>query len=505
MSELRPYQTQAIADLRASLHKGHRSPLFVLPTGGGKTAIAAEMIRNARNKGGTAAFLAPRRELIYQTAERLESQRIDYGVIMAGEDPSLLPAVQVACIPTLHARAIQRERIRLPKADLVLVDEAHIGVGGQAQSIIEQYRNQGSVIVGLTATPARSDGRGLGMIYDDLVQGPSVRELTDQGYLVPSRYFGGSKPDLEGVKVQAGDYNKRQLGKRTDDPVLIGDVVQNWARLASDRQTFVFAVNVAHSRHLAEQFRAYGIAAEHIDGTTENDERKAIQKRLRTGETQVIVNCEVMTYGVDFPPVSCIVLACPTKSITKLMQMVGRGLRTSEGKRDCFVIDHAGAVDELGFVDDPMPWSLDGKERIQDRKEKEAKEPKEIECGDCGATFRAAKRCPNCGEEMGSKYSKAIEAHEAELVEIERNRKRKESGEWSITEKARFHAELKDIARARGYKEGWAARKYRERLGVWPNDPRIKQVDPLEPSVETQRWVQHTQIKWAKSKQGAAA
>lgn len=496
--ELRPYQTEAVRNLRRSIATGHRSPLFVLPTGGGKTAVAVTMIENATRKGKSVLFLAPRRELIYQTDARLEG--IEHGIIMAGERPSIIPQVQVACIPTLHARAVQRENIRLPRADLVLVDEAHIGIGGRAQDMIDHYREEGSVVVGLTATPARTDGRGLGAIYDDMVMGPSVAELTRDGFLVPARYFSGPEPDLKGVKIQAGDYQQKQLGERVDQPKLVGDVVSNWARIAGDRQTFVYAVNIAHSMHLCEQFRSVGIRAEHLDGNTDLDERKAIQQRLRDGTTQVLVNCQVLTYGVDFPPVSCIVLAAPTKSITKYFQQVGRGLRPHPGKDDCIVICHSSAVDDLGFVDDEMPWSLDGDTKVQDRKAAKAKEPKSIECPECHTVFRAARNCPNCGHAMGERYAKAIAVEDADLQELDKN-KRRLNREWSKPQKRRFFGELKQIARERGYAPGWAAHKYRQRLSVWPNV--VKDAPAMEPSPETLAWVKHTMIRYAKRREVA--
>lgn len=497
--QLRDYQTQAIQDLRSSVATGHRSPLYVLPTGGGKTAVAVTLIEQAVAKGKSCLFLAPRRELIYQTSQRLYGSEIEHGVIMAGERPRLMPQVQVACIPTLHARE-KGDRFRLPPANLVLVDEAHLGVGGRAQETIEHYQDKDSVVVGLTATACRKDGRGLGAIYDDLVEGPSIRSLIDEGYLVQPRHFSGSHANLEGIKVQAGDYNQRQLGERVEsDFELIGDVVSNYLRLAGDRQGFCFGANVAHSMHLAERFSACGIVAEHLDGKTPLEERKAIQRRFREGITQVICNCDVYTYGVDIPQVSAIVLAKPTKSLAKYLQMLGRGLRTYPGKEDCLILDHGGAIQELGFADDIQPWSLDGKEKISERKEKEAKEPKYIECGDCGVSFRAAKCCPNCGNDMGERFAKAVVAREAELEEVKRGEKKKAAKEWTMDEKGAFFAQLKGHAYNKRYNEGWAAHAYRDRLGVWPNG--VKHVERTNPSPETAAWIQHLNIKRAKRRE----
>lgn len=495
MATLRPYQSQAVEDLRASLAQGHRAPCLVMPTGSGKTHVAAHLIRACVDKGNRAVFLAPRRELIYQTSEKLAGVNVNHGVLMAGEPRSLYPEVQVGCIPTMYRRCIADERLPLPKANLVLVDEAHLSIAKTARAIIDAYVDQGAVVIGLTATPCRADGAGLGQIYDDLVEGPSVATLIDQNHLVPVRYFVGQKPDLEGVKVQAGDYNQRELGERANRVELIGDVVQNWARIARDRQTFVFAVNVAHSMALCSEFRALGISAEHLDGQTARDERAAILERLRTGETQVLTNCEVMTYGVDFPPVSAIVLAKPTKSIARYFQMVGRGLRTHPGKSDCLVLDHAGAVQQIGFVDDPMPWSLAGDDKVQDRVAQQRSDPEPITCGDCGAEFRPARDCPNCGAEQGGRYAKAIEAHDAELRELDRQRRLADARQWTHDDKQQFYSELVAIAEQRGYKQGWVSHQYRKKLGVWP---RGLHDEPEPPSLETQAWVKSQLIRYAK-------
>lgn len=504
MADLRPYQADAVASLRDSVARGARAPLLVLPTGAGKTVVAAHLIRSAREKNKRVLFLAPRRELVHQTCEKLAQVDVVHGVMMAGERRSFIPDVQVACIPTLHRRAIVDERIELPRADLVLVDEAHLSIAKTTRSIVDHYANQGATVIGLTATPCRSDGAGLGTVYDHLLEGMTVRALTDQGFLVPARYFVGSTADLTGVQVQAGDYNQKQLGERVNDVTLIGDVVENWSRLASGRQTFVFSVNISHSMNLCRQFQELGIAAEHLDGHTPNDERAAILSRLRSGETQVLTNCDVMTYGMDFPPVSCIVLAKPTKSIARYFQMLGRGLRPFPGKEDCLILDHAGSVEQIGFYDDAMPWSLDGTEKIQDRLNgTERSEPEPITCGDCGASFRPARACPRCGAEQGGRYERAIEAHEADLREIDRQRRIADPEQWNSDDRRRFYGELKAIALERGYKPGWAAHKFKAKLGTWPSG--LDHIPPVEPSVRTRAWVKSQQIRYAKSKDRRAA
>lgn len=290
MSELRPYQQKALEDLRESLRTGHRRPLLVMPTGSGKTHVAGAMIRSAVDKGNTVMVLAPRRELVYQTCDHLHDAGVEHSVLMAGHHHSIVAPVQVVSIPTLYKRLEDRTAAP-PFAQLLFIDEAHLSISPSTLRVLGEYADR--PVVGMTATPARKDGRGLGGVYDDLIEGPSVRELMDAGHLVPANYYCPSEVDLAGIKMQAGDYNQRQLGNRMNDPVLIGDTVTEWCRICPDRSTVVFAVNVEHSKHLTERFRDVGVAAEHLDATTPLDERRGIFARVRSGETQVVCNVDV--------------------------------------------------------------------------------------------------------------------------------------------------------------------------------------------------------------------
>lgn len=493
---LREYQISSIANLRQSILGGARRPILQLPTGGGKTLIAASLIQSAIGKRKKVVFLAPRRELIYQASEKLTEQKILHGVIMAGEPMARWMDVQVASFDTLHARAIRKNRIDLPPADLVIVDEAHLSIADTKKDILQAYGD--SVIVGLTATPARGDGRGMGEIYDDLVQTVSISELTEQGYLCPVRYFAPSKPDLDGLrKDKNGDYAVKGLGERVNRTELIGDVVDNWERIARDRSTVVFCVNRAHSRSVCEAFLSRGYRAEHLDGETALEERSGILRRVASGETQILCNVFVATFGLDIPRLSCAVLARPTKNISLYLQICGRVLRPAEGKTDAIIIDHAGAVEEHGFLDEPIPWSLDADSTVSERKkaaEKERKEPKEIICSQCGSAFKGQRVCPNCGHEVVPR-SKPIPTHEADLQEIEREKKAN-NRDWDSERKAEFYGGLVNYGQSKGYRPGWASNQYREKFGVWPNA--YKNAPPIPPNEDVTGWIKHQQIKFAK-------
>lgn len=505
MIALRPYQTRGIADLFAAIRNGNRRPILLAPTGAGKTTIAAEVIRRGSDAGRRALVLAPRRELVDQLAERIRSHAgVFAGTIMAGRAYSLAQRVQVASFDTLHARAIQRRRISMPEANLVIVDEAHLSVAPARRAVLNHYRD--SIIVGMTATPVCDNGKGLGEVYDAIVPVASIAELTADGYLSPVRYFAPSEPDLAGLKIgRGGDYEEGALGDRMDDPRLVGDIVENWQRIAPGQSTAVFCVTRAHSRHVCEQFLAAGIRAEHLDGETPSDERAQILARVASGQTTVLCNVFVATYGLDIPRLSCAVLARPTRNLGLYLQIAGRVLRTFPGKECATVIDHSGTVMRHGPVDADFPWSLDPFEKITERRERqqaERKEPKEITCRNCKTVFHGRRDCPNCGFAMVQK-SEAIPTHAAELQEIKPGKENRET-EWA--DKAAFLASIRAYARERGYSPGWAAHQYRAKFGVWPNDKRVHDVPAAEScDVAVRKWLTSQNIRRAKAAEKARA
>lgn len=502
---LRLYQSDAIHDLRRSIAAGNKRIILQLATGAGKTRIAAEIVKLAMDKRKKALFLAPRRELISQAAGALMKQGVRPGIIMAGEPQNRFQDVQVASFDTLHARAVRSKRMHMPEAELVIVDEAHLSLAETRKDIIEHYHD--AIVIGLTATPARGDGRGLGELYMDLVLGPSIRQLTEEGHLVPLRYFAPTEPDLAKLKLNKdGDYAETGLAKRMDNPQLAGDIVDNWHRIARGRLTVVFCVNRAHSRHVCERFIESGIRAEHLDGDTPTDERAAILERVRSGQTQVLCNVFVASYGLDIPALDCAVLARPTKNITLYMQMIGRVMRTDDRKTEALVIDHAGAVKENGFVDEFIPWSLDTAGSVKDRKltmQMAGADPKPVTCPQCKTQFKGQRTCPSCGYEA-IPASRAVPVHQADLQELERSKK-KDNREATWPEKQAFMAGLKAYANEHGYQPGWVAHKYQAKFGVWPNDARVRDVAPQPYSPELKRWLVSQQIRYAKSRQKEAA
>lgn len=416
--QLRDYQISGVEGLREMMRANNRRVICHAPTGAGKTVIAAQMIRSALEKGKRCLFLAASRELIEQCSDKLQRCEVAHGVIMAGIAPEAWQKVQLASKDTLHARGVRSRKVEMPSADLVIVDECHLSVAKGWGQILDLYPK--AFVVGLTATPARGDGRGLGERYQGIVTVSTYAELVATGSLVPTRVFAPYEPDLKGVKTSNGDYEKAELERRMNQRKLVGDIYEHWERLAKERQTVVFASGVAHSMSIAAEFAQHGVEVAHLDGDTDDDRRTEIIHGLQAGRIQVVTNCGVLTTGWDCPPVSCAVLARPTKSLVLYRQMSGRVQRPYEGKADCLVIDHSGAVYMHGFPDsDDIPWSLDGKEKLQDRikAQQEGKVQKTISCPSCGSLRRMGPRCQYCGFESAPK-GKEVEVEDGQLEEV---------------------------------------------------------------------------------------
>ena len=498
--ELRPYQLEAIETLRERVRQGHRRLLLQAPTGSGKTQIAAEVIRCANDKQSSTLFLAHRRELVFQAEAKLREFGVPAGVIMAGEY-LLARFCQVASTQTLWRR--YKRDGHLPPCDLLVLDECHRALSRTNLELIEAYPN--ARVLGLTATPIRTDGRGLGKVFDTMVRCPSMTRLQADGYLVPLRYFTPTKPDLEGLTVRAGDYVDSELADRMDKPVLVGDVVEHWGRLAEGRKSVVFAINVAHSRHLREQFVEAGVKAAHVDGTTDRDERDAIWEDLRRGGIQVVCNCDVATEGLDVPELSCVVLARPTKSIVKYLQCVGRVMRPhpESGKTEALVIDHAGIVHDHGFAEEFTDWSLepgDGRPAnpTQERRKQSGAIP--IVCEKCFTTYKGKPRCPNCGHEHVVK-GRGISHVDGELGEVQKTGGLCDVAqhEYSREDKERWHCMLRGLAMKRGYADGWVFHTYRRKFGVQPANG-MRDLPAMEPNTEVLGFVRHLLIRYAKAK-----
>ena len=403
--QLRPYQTAAIDQVRAVLTATERKAILTIATGGGKTTVAAEIIRRGLDRGSRTLFIAHRRELVEQCVARLKTFGINAGVIMAGKALSVRP-VNVASVQTLA-----RRMDKLPKADLVIVDECHHSTAGGFRKIINAYADQGGYVLGLTATPYRADGKGLGDIYDSIVSPITISQLTSEGFLCPARYFGPEGADMADVKVSKGDYDTAQMFRKYDKRELYARCVENYQTFAHDTKAIVFGVNVKHSLETTGAFNAAGIAACHLDGETPPIERARVLRDFAAGRFAVLCNVNLFTEGFDLPAIETVILNRATKSKSLYMQMVGRGLRPAPGKEYCIVIDQGNNVKAFGMVDQEEVFTLS-----PTKKKTTIGAPPVKECPECHSLLHlSAKFCNYCG------YVYPIDSYQpvAEFKEIE--------------------------------------------------------------------------------------
>jgi DNA repair protein RadD len=349
-------------------------------------------------------------------------------------------------------------------------------------------------VLGLTATPCRGDGRGLGGTFSTLIEAPQVPDLIEQGYLVKAKVYAPVDPDLRGVRTQAGDYVETQLAERMDKDKLVGDIVTHWHKYGERRKTVAFACSIGHSIHIRDEFVKAGVRSEHLDGSTPIDERAAILGRLASGETEVVCNCMVLTEGFDLPDMGCIILARPTKKMGLYRQMIGRGLRPADAKSDVVILDHSGAVFRHGLPEDRVAWTLDPDLRAtapEHAKRQSSHESKLIECSQCSSLRVGGKPCPNCG--FLPKRPAEYMAHvDGDLGLVTNGR-----AKAGAFDPAQWHGMLTHIAEERGYKPGWVAHKYKEKFGNWPAR---QYVPPIEPSHEVLSWVRSRNIAYAKAR-----
>jgi len=444
---LRPYQEQAIASTRIAVMQADRA-LLVMPTGSGKTVVFSEICRLANEKNKQVLILVHRRELVTQASDKLTKAGVKHGIIAAGFDPSDQP-VQVASVQTL----IRRLNSGSFTPDLIIIDEAHHAVAGSWDKIIGHFSD--AKIIGVTATPSRLDGRGLGSHFSTLVSGPSVAQLTKLGFLSPHRVFAPPViADLSNVKTRAGDYANDQLSAAMDRPTITGDAIGHYRRLADGLPAIAFCCSIAHAKSVCESFNKAGYRAKLVTGNMPMEERDEAISGLADGRTQVLCSVDVVSEGTDVPAVSAAILLRPTQSEALYLQQVGRILRPQPGKI-AIVLDHVGSTLKHGFVDDLRNWSLDSKPR----RKKDELAPSVRQCPMCFAAFKPQPVCPMCGHEFPVKERRQLTQREGELREmrrqdalerIEKKEKRKEIG------RARTLPELLALAKKKGYKPGWA-------------------------------------------------
>jgi len=483
---LRDYQADLVTGLRGAIASGAKAPLAVLPTGGGKTAVSGSIADGVARRGRLAWFVVPSLVLLSQTAEKFREYGIRAGILHSGFTPDASAPIQIITIQTLD-RLVRRGLLRDTKSgrlyfpahgrrpsiwapDLAVLDEAHHASAAQylrAHAALTDTR-----WLGVTATPERLDGKGLGAgcggIFDALIEGPTIAELIHRRHLVQPVVYAPSVADLSGIHTRAGDFAAEEAAAKLDKPAITGSVVGHYRSLAPGARAVTFCCSIAHSQHVAAEFRAAGIPATHLDGEADSEERRRVITAFTRGEIRILTNCALISEGFDVPAVEAAILLRPTQSLAMFLQQVGRALRPAPGKDRALILDHVGNVLRHGMPDDDRDWSLSGRGGRKRGKE-EAAGPPVKQCPACFAAHRPAAICPACGHEYAPE-GRTPEEVDGELKPVTRDevaaaREAEKAARRAEVGKARTREDLERIAAERGYKAGWVEHQLRFRGG----------------------------------------
>ncbi|MBQ7284677.1 MAG: DEAD/DEAH box helicase [Alphaproteobacteria bacterium] len=460
---LRPYQKKFIQEVHSQFCAGSRAVLGQGPTGMGKTVIFSCISDGAVRISNRVLILVHRQELICQTSVALSRFGLNHNIVAPGNvvknaanlqyrelgrhfyDSSAL--CTVGSVQTIGRKIDQFKGFY----DFIITDECHHAVAGQWRQITDA--NPQARLLGLTATPERLDGKGLGVeaggVYETMVLGPSVKELIRDGYLSAPRVYAPPVGfDDTGLKSVAGDYDVKEMALRLDKPKIIGNAVKHYAKLADGMPAIAFCATVEHAQHTAEEFRRAGYNFKCIDGTMDDCDRRDAIEGLGNGKYQGLTSCEIISEGTDIPVVGCAIFLRKTKSLAKYLQQAGRVLRPYPGKEYSVILDHVGNVEIHGFPDDDREWSLLGRSK----KRTNVKDDLFVRtCPNCYAVYKSSlKACPVCGCEECIKSKQEVEYIEAELVERQRIIEREER------KKSNAFTDLIELGKRRGYKNPYA-------------------------------------------------
>lgn len=436
---LRPYQEELVQQVRDAWLQGKKSPCIVLPCGGGKSVIAAEIAKRTTDNSKRVLFLVHRQELCRQIEKTFRRYNVD------------MLRCQIMMVQTA-ARRVDK----LPKPQLIITDENHHSLAGSYKKVYEAFPE--AYRAGITATPVRLDGSGLGDVNDLLIEGVSAKWLIQNRFLAPYDYYAPSLVDMTGVSIKKGDYDVQSVEKLMIQKAIYGDVIHYYRKYAEGMQAVCYCTSVRHSLETAMQFNLAGIEAAHIDGKTPKAERDRIIEQFRRGAIDILCNVDLISEGFDVPDCSCVIQLRPTQSLTLYIQQTMRCMRYRTEKR-AIILDHVGNYARFGMPDDDRVWDLEGKKKTGNKKSESEKPVPVKTCPECFAAFspkdpegKPVLVCPMCGHILPvQKRETEVESVNAELKKIE--------GfvlDFKTPEECLTYPELVDYAKSHGYKPGWA-------------------------------------------------
>lgn len=466
--ELRPYQQQAVNDIRQSYRNGNKNVVFVLPTGMGKTETFIYMAQQAINNGKRVYFLVHKKNLVKQISERCKKYGLRHGFIAGGMPKQYYLPAQVCSVQSLKNRI---EEVPLP--DLIIIDEAHHSNAGTWKAILDFYEQQQKTIyvLGVTATPWRSDGQGLGDVFFDMVLGPAPAEGVKMGNLVMPEYY-NFKPLADFSKIKKdknGEYKADDLFKEMDKPAITGNAVDEYKRLAAYQPAIYSCVNIKHAENVAIAFRDAGFVSVAVHGKLDDSDIKKAFDGLGNGSIHVVTFCDLISEGTDIPAIAVVGMLRRTMSLSLYLQIVGRGLRPCEGKERCLILDHVGNQKLHGHPLKTRDWSLEGLPKRKRKQSEQLEDDEEYaDCPECLRTYeRTNLTCPYCGAEQPKRIFAEIEQvegiavkDETTLEELLKERKQRKLQEGAC----QTLKDLYELAQQRGYKPKWAYYRFESRV-----------------------------------------
>ena len=465
---LRDYQVRVIADVRAAFGTGARSVVAVAPCGAGKTVIFSAIAKLAAERNTKTAILVHRDSLLTQASAKLREAGVTHGIIAPGHG---------YYSTDIHVASVQTLVRRLPRHafDLLVVDECHHATSGSYSKIFAHYPK--AKILGVTATPERTDGKGLDAVFQRLVLGPSIADLIADGYLVePITYGPTHKLDLSGISTKMGDYDTAELASHMDTPRITGDAISSYSQICPGVPAVVFAVNIKHAEDVAAAFAAKGYRSATVNGKMDIATIRARIAGLSDGSVQVLTACDLISEGTDIPAVVCAINLRATKSKGLHIQQGGRALRpiyapghdlaTRSGrlaaiawssKPKAIILDHAANYARHMPIDEPHEWTLAGRKR----KSGNSEPPIPVrQCPKCFAAHRPAPRCPMCNHLYEVKTT-APEVTEGTLSPIDKIALRR--SRWREERDCKTLGELQELGKRRGFRPGWAWHRWTAR------------------------------------------
>jgi len=347
---LRPYQIELIKNARYIL-KSNKSLIIQGSTGMGKTVLASFMLKALAEQNKRGLFICHRRELIEQASKSFNDFNINHAIIGTGYKKDLENPIQIC-----SALSLFNKLDLIKKPDFIIWDECHHIASSTWSKIFNYFPNAHHI--GLTATPQRLDGKGLGKFFEKMIQAPPMRELINQGYLSDFDIYAPSTIDLEGVASKNGDYDQEQLGKVVNKPTITGCAIEHYKKICNNKKAIVFCVSINHSLEVVKKFNDAGIKAAHIDGQMTNKQRDELINKFQDRELKILSNVDIVGEGFDLPAIEAAILLRPTQSLTLYLQQVGRALRRSQGKDKAIILDHAGNSLRHKMPDFENIWDL---------------------------------------------------------------------------------------------------------------------------------------------------